>query len=153
MTALRSGSQGGAGVARWVHGPEDAGASPAPATPDQLALPEPSILNAIAVRGARVVNLRTFWRTAGRLARGPARGRVLDIPADVIRIDRSSTWGNPFIISSAMPRAAAIATFRVYAAERLAAEPAWLEPLRGKRLGCWCAPEPCHGDVIAELIG
>jgi hypothetical protein len=23
--------------------------------------------------------------------------------------------------------------------------------LRGKRLGCWCAPLPCHADVIAEV--
>ena len=23
--------------------------------------------------------------------------------------------------------------------------------LRGKRLGCWCAPKPCHGDVLAEI--
>jgi hypothetical protein len=24
--------------------------------------------------------------------------------------------------------------------------------LRGKVLGCWCNPFPCHGDVIAEII-
>ena len=23
--------------------------------------------------------------------------------------------------------------------------------LTGRALGCWCAPEPCHGDVLAEL--
>jgi hypothetical protein len=23
--------------------------------------------------------------------------------------------------------------------------------LRGKRLGCWCAPLPCHAEVIAEI--
>lgn len=23
--------------------------------------------------------------------------------------------------------------------------------LRGKTLACWCAPEPCHGDILAEL--
>ena len=23
--------------------------------------------------------------------------------------------------------------------------------LKGKRLGCWCKPLPCHGDVLAEL--
>lgn len=23
--------------------------------------------------------------------------------------------------------------------------------LRGKVLGCWCAPKMCHGDVLAEL--
>ena len=24
--------------------------------------------------------------------------------------------------------------------------------LSGKRLGCWCAPDRCHGDVLVELI-
>ncbi|MEU6319317.1 DUF4326 domain-containing protein [Streptomyces sp. NPDC047009] len=28
---------------------------------------------------------------------------------------------------------------------------ALLPGLRGRRLGCWCAPEPCHAQVIAEL--
>ncbi|MET8677566.1 DUF4326 domain-containing protein [Streptomyces sp. NPDC004647] len=28
---------------------------------------------------------------------------------------------------------------------------ALLPGLRGSRLGCWCAPEPCHAQVIAEL--
>lgn len=23
--------------------------------------------------------------------------------------------------------------------------------LRGRRLGCWCAPQPCHADVIARI--
>jgi hypothetical protein len=26
-----------------------------------------------------------------------------------------------------------------------------LPALRGRTLGCWCAPLPCHADVIAEL--
>jgi hypothetical protein len=26
-----------------------------------------------------------------------------------------------------------------------------LHLLRGRRLVCWCAPAPCHGDVLAEL--
>lgn len=24
--------------------------------------------------------------------------------------------------------------------------------LRGKRLGCWCKPEACHGDVLVRVI-
>jgi uncharacterized protein DUF4326 len=28
---------------------------------------------------------------------------------------------------------------------------ALLPDLRGRRLGCWCVPEPCHAQVIAEL--
>ena len=27
-----------------------------------------------------------------------------------------------------------------------------LEELRGKRLGCGCAPRPCHGDVLVEIL-
>ena len=27
-----------------------------------------------------------------------------------------------------------------------------LSELKGKRLGCWCKPAPCHGDVLVELI-
>lgn len=26
-----------------------------------------------------------------------------------------------------------------------------LHTLTGKRLGCFCAPQPCHGDVLARL--
>ncbi|MBO0849946.1 MAG: DUF4326 domain-containing protein [Pseudonocardia sp.] len=26
-----------------------------------------------------------------------------------------------------------------------------LPELRGRRLGCWCAPLPCHAQVLAEL--
>ncbi|MEU1840428.1 DUF4326 domain-containing protein [Micromonospora chersina] len=28
---------------------------------------------------------------------------------------------------------------------------ALLADLRGRRLGCWCVPERCHAEVIAEL--
>ena len=24
--------------------------------------------------------------------------------------------------------------------------------MKGKRLGCWCYPDACHGDVLLELI-
>jgi hypothetical protein len=26
-----------------------------------------------------------------------------------------------------------------------------LPELKGKVLGCWCAPEACHGDILSEL--
>jgi Domain of unknown function (DUF4326) len=28
---------------------------------------------------------------------------------------------------------------------------ALLPDLRGRRLGCWCVPERCHAEVVAEL--
>lgn len=27
-----------------------------------------------------------------------------------------------------------------------------LEQLRGKRLGCFCKPAPCHGDVLIRML-
>jgi hypothetical protein len=27
-----------------------------------------------------------------------------------------------------------------------------IEELRGKHLGCWCAPEPCHGHILLECL-
>jgi hypothetical protein len=27
-----------------------------------------------------------------------------------------------------------------------------LAELRGRALACWCAPEPCHGDVLLQLL-
>ncbi len=67
-----------------------------------------------------------------------------------VRIDRATKWGNPFVIGRDGDRAEVIAKYREWIAEQpelLAALP----ELRGKRLGCWCAPEPCHGDVLADL--
>ena len=29
---------------------------------------------------------------------------------------------------------------------------ACLPDLEGMRLGCWCAPLPCHGDVLVKLL-
>jgi len=26
------------------------------------------------------------------------------------------------------------------------------DELKGKTLGCWCHPDPCHGDVLAEIV-
>ena len=28
-----------------------------------------------------------------------------------------------------------------------------LEGLRGRRIGCWCRPRRCHGDILLELLG
>lgn len=77
-------------------------------------------------------------------------------PYDV-RIDRASKWGNPFSHKDGTKaqyrvatREEAIECYRDWIANRpdlLAALP----ELRGKRLGCWCAPQPCHGDVLAGL--
>jgi hypothetical protein len=65
-----------------------------------------------------------------------------------VRIDRRSDWGNPFEMPGDGDRETVI---RNYAEHYLPHKPSLLTrlgELRGKALGCWCAPEPCHGDIL-----
>lgn len=68
-----------------------------------------------------------------------------------VYIGRGSPWGNPFPITKRENRAYVIARYRRYIRSRpeLLAR---LGELRGKRLGCYCHPLPCHGDVLVELL-
>jgi hypothetical protein len=74
--------------------------------------------------------------------RGPAEGAVY--------IGRPSMWGNPFVIGRDGTRAEVIAKYENWLAQqpRLTAQ---LDRLRGRDLVCWCAPRPCHGDVLLRL--
>jgi hypothetical protein len=60
----------------------------------------------------------------------------------------ASKWGNPRKHGTHAEMVA------FYEHEHLPAHPelvAALPELRGKDLACWCAPEPCHGDVLLRL--
>jgi hypothetical protein len=74
-----------------------------------------------------------------------------------VYIGRGSIWGNPFSHLSDTK-----ALFRVKTREEsidryrgwIATQPLLIEKiptLRGRRLGCYCDPRPCHGWVLAEL--
>ncbi len=70
-----------------------------------------------------------------------------------IYIGRPSKWGNPFLPvgRSSSARLASIICYRdwiVKQSELMAS----LHELKGKRLGCYCAPKTCHGDVLVELV-
>jgi len=67
-----------------------------------------------------------------------------------VRIDRRSKWGNPFVLGKDGTREEVVAKYETYLPNRLDLMAA-LPELRGKRLGCWCKPEACHGDVLARL--
>lgn len=67
-----------------------------------------------------------------------------------VYIGRPSKWGNPFRLEREADRAALLVRYE----EWLRRQPdlmASLHELRGKVLGCWCAPRACHGDVLARL--
>lgn len=62
----------------------------------------------------------------------------------------SSIWSNPFKFGTDGTRSDVLAKYR----EHLMSRPdllARLPELRGKRLGCWCAPQACHADVLAQM--
>ena len=73
------------------------------------------------------------------------------IPAGAVYVGRGTPWGNPFVIGTHGTREVVIAKFTRYAHKRLELEPEWLDSLRGKDIVCWCAPEPCHADVLLRL--
>jgi hypothetical protein len=69
---------------------------------------------------------------------------------DGIYVGRPTKWGNPFVIGRDGTREQVVEKYRGWLgnnAELLAALP----ELRGQSLVCWCAPDPCHADVLLEL--
>lgn len=74
-------------------------------------------------------------------------------PGSVVRIDRKSKWGNPFVIGKDGDRDEVIRKYESWLWARIRAGQFAIEDLAeldGKRLACWCAPLPCHGDVLAK---
>lgn len=72
-------------------------------------------------------------------------------------------FGNPVRIGQPCPvceqmherRGDTLACFEVYARQRLEDDPTYarrVRALRGKTLGCFCAPKPCHGDILVKLV-
>lgn len=67
-----------------------------------------------------------------------------------VYIGRPSIWGNPYTIGVNGNREEVIKKYHDY----LLASPglvSQLPSLKGKVLGCWCSPLPCHGDILMEL--
>lgn len=73
------------------------------------------------------------------------------VPAGAVLVDRSSDWGNPFVMHGEADRDRVCDIFADYAQWRLARQPNWLDPLRGKALACWCAPKRCHAETLRDL--
>ena len=69
-----------------------------------------------------------------------------------VYVGRPSKWGNPYKISKKTCRKEAVNLFRnhVIHTKDLADN---VGELRGKILGCWCAPDQCHAEVLHQLAG
>lgn len=72
-----------------------------------------------------------------------------------VYIGRGSKWGNPYKIGVAGDRAKVISLYREHLIRQLRkgiiSKEDLLE-LDGKRLGCFCKPHACHGDVLVEAV-
>ena len=96
------------------------------------------------------------------------------MPANTVKVDRSSRWGNPFAIGEVSDpaklgrgtpkklcgvqvhdREQAIALFRSWIESPSVTAQEWRAEvglLRGKNLACWCPLDgPCHADTLLEL--
>jgi hypothetical protein len=62
-----------------------------------------------------------------------------------------SPFANPFVREAKLDRDAMVRHYREYLDGR-ADLLARLPELEGRALGCWCAPQPCHGDVLLEHL-
>ncbi len=68
----------------------------------------------------------------------------------------ASPYANPFrIVPGERDRKDVITAYFIWVHE--SKDPAavyireHVHELRGKRLGCWCHPAPCHGSVLAQM--
>lgn len=68
--------------------------------------------------------------------------------------EKDSLWCNPFKIGKDGSREEILDMYREYIEEKIEKECLGdeLRSLKGKVLGCWCSPQPCHGDILVELI-
>ena len=76
--------------------------------------------------------------------------RVTGVPAEAVYIGRGSKWGNPFRIGPDGDRTVVIAKHERWLADQHHLLRA-LDELRGRDLVCFCAPRPCHGDLLMWL--
>lgn len=78
-------------------------------------------------------------------------------PYDVY-IGRPSKWGNPFSHKEdtlakfkVETREEAVALYEIWITEHPGVVEEIKRELKGKVLGCWCAPKACHGDVLVRI--
>lgn len=67
-----------------------------------------------------------------------------------VYIGRGSKWGNPFVIGKDGNRDDVCDKYEAYLLSNQTLLDA-LPELKDKKLGCFCKPQRCHGDLLAKL--
>jgi DNA adenine methylase len=69
----------------------------------------------------------------------------------LVVIDHNTPWGNPFLCPQDGGPDEVCERYRAF----LSGKPSLLSrlgELRGKVLACWCYPQQCHGQILADLV-
>eukprot|EP00392_Amoebophrya_sp_AT5.2_P016528 g16794.t1 len=98
--------------------------------------------------GTELINLNTVY--GGGQARGREIGQWRKEDSRNTYIGRGSKWGNPYRAPADGNREEVLQKYATYLKSSGLREQ--VGELKGKRLGCFCSPFPCHGDVIREAI-
>ncbi len=129
-------------------------------------------MNALAAKAAKGVKPVKAVRAvkAVKVAKPPKAGAPQRVqrkrsagwkmPANTLKVDRTTRWGNPFTIVECGSAAIAVAQHGRWMRGEIAA-PGGVEPpsrdvlrtaLGGRNLACWCALNgPCHADLLITL--
>lgn len=94
------------------------------------------------------------------------RAKGWRMPPNTIKVDRTTPWGNPFVVGRHGTQEACVQLFRYLLGGYLCVSNgpppneqeayvkhagAHIDDLRGKNLACWCAlGKPCHADVLLQ---
>ena len=86
------------------------------------------------------------------------------MPPNTVKVDRTTKWGNPFIVGKSggaftpkvKDRRHAYLLFKSVAADNQQLVAAARAELRGKNLACWCTKDDlyedcCHAAVLLEI--
>ena len=80
------------------------------------------------------------------------RTQIYDVYIGRAGKGKSGYFGNPFSLGT---REENIANFKIYFYKRIAEDNEFKKrvlELEGKKLGCFCKPLACHGDIIVEYL-
>jgi hypothetical protein len=76
-----------------------------------------------------------------------SRAKGWRMPPNTVKVDRSTKWGNPYVVGRDGDRAQCAELYR-----NVKHSARDLDELRGKNLACWCPlDQPCHADVLLQL--
>ena len=95
------------------------------------------------------------------------RAKGWRMPENTVKVDRSTKWGNPFVVGVDGDAARSVHLYKMILAgyycvsckteveaQKAAVQHASknIKALRGKNLACWCrADKPCHADVLLRI--